>query len=129
MMFNKTVTLYNTYEQDFTSRPIPKLLKGVHIELTEGSVAAAEGDRAIDRLFIVIPFNGLKTGFTPSYEYEAAEDKTGLWTLKNGDYVTVGDTGAAESHAALAARTRVFRIAEVKTLDFGSLPHWEVTAI
>lgn len=52
MMFNKTVTLYNTYEQDFTYRPIPKLLKGVHIELTEGSVAAAEGDRATDRLFL-----------------------------------------------------------------------------
>lgn len=129
MIFRKTVTLYNAHEQDFKEILSPKLLNGIHTELTEGSAMAAEGDKATDRLFIVIPFKGHKTGFTPPCEYEAAEDNSNLWTLRAGDYITLGDTGAAESHSELAAKTRVFRIAEVKTLDFGSLPHWEVTAL
>ena len=51
-----------------------------------------------------------------------------MWTLSPGDIITVGDTGAAESYAELAARTEVYRVTEVKTFDFGGLPHWEVTA-
>ncbi len=128
MAFRETVTLYNVHEQDFKEMLSPKLLSGVHIELTEGSVAAADGDKSTDRLFIIIPFYGHRTGFMVPSEYEAAEDTSKLWTLRAGDYVTIGDTGAAESHAALAAKTRVFRITEVKTFAFGSLPHWEVTA-
>lgn len=129
MIFRKTITLYNAHEQDFREILSPKLLNGVHTELTEGSAIAAEGDKATDRLLVIIPFMGHTKGFTLPYEYEAAEDNSEKWTLRAGDYVTLGDTGAAESHSALAAKTRVFRITEVKTFDYGSLPHWEVTAI
>lgn len=128
MRFTGTVTIYNRHEVDFKEQLIPKLLFGVHTEQTVGAESSSEGDRNSSGLFVLIPFKPHKNGFLPPLEYAAAEDKTGAWTISPGDIITVGYTGAAESYAELAARTTVYRITEVKTFNFGGLPHWEVTA-
>lgn len=128
MRFTGTVTIYNRNEVDFKEQLIPKLLSGVHTEQTVGAESSSEGDRNSGSLFVLIPFKPHKNGFLPPHEYAAAEDKTGVWTLSPGDIITIGDTGAAENYAELAARTEAYRITEVKTFDFGGLPHWEVTA-
>lgn len=109
MTFNGTVTVYNTVEVDFKKTLSPRLLEGVHVEITRGADKAAEGDKNADRLLLIVPFSG-------------HEDVS----LVVGDLVTVGDTGAADSFAELTARAETFRITSVKTYDFGGLKHWEV---
>lgn len=108
MRFNDTVTLYDTVEEDFKTRLVPRLLEGVYAEKTRGAVSAAEGDKNADALLLMIPFSGF-SDVSPNV----------------GDPVAVGDTGAAESFAELAARAEVFRIVSVTTFASGGLKHWE----
>lgn len=131
MKLNGIVTVYNNggENENFKTQLIPKLLNGVYVEVTKGSNSGAEGDRNGDRLFVLIPFNPLLKGFLKPLEYAKSDNKTDCWTLSDGDYIAVGDVGAADSFAELAEKAEVFRITEVKTFDFGGLPHWEVTAV
>ncbi|GEM_PF-5414687 len=110
MKFSGMVTLYNTVEEDFKKTLIPRLLTGVHVEKTRGVQKAAEGDKNADELLLIVPFSGHNDV-----------------SFVVGDLVAVGDTGAADSFAELTARAETFRIMSVKTFDFGSLKHWEVT--
>lgn len=110
-MFSGKVTLYNTVEVDFKKTLVPRLLIGVHVEKTRGAEKAAEGDKNADNLLLIVPFSG----------------NSGV-SFVVGDLVAVGDTGEADSFAELTARAETFRIASVKTYDFGSLKHWEVIA-
>ncbi|MBQ8171773.1 MAG: hypothetical protein IJZ95_07295 [Oscillospiraceae bacterium] len=127
MTFTKSITVYNSHEQDFKKILLPTLLKGVHAEVTKGTGHTADGDNNADKLLVIIPFNSNR-GYALPQAYESTEDKSGIWTLTTGDIITVGDTGAAEDFAELSARAEVFRITEIKRFDFGGLPHWEVTA-
>lgn len=111
MKFNGTVTLYNTVEKDFKKTLIPCLLESVHVEKTRGADKAAEGDKNRDNLLLIVPFSG----------------HNGV-SFVVGDLIAIGDTGEAESFAELTARAETFRIASVKTYDFGGLQHWEVIA-
>ncbi|MCM1277091.1 MAG: hypothetical protein NC299_17315 [Lachnospiraceae bacterium] len=110
-MFNGTVTVYNTVEEDFKKRLIPRLLNGVHAEKTRGAEKAAEGDKNADDLLVMIPFSGHEN-----------------LSLAVGDLIAIGDIGEADSFAELTTRAETFRITSVKTFDFGSLKHWEVIA-
>lgn len=111
MRFDGVVTLYNTIEVDFKKTLVPRLLTGVHVEKTRGAEKAAEGDKNADNLLLIVPFSG----------------HSGV-SFVVGDLVAVGDTGEADSFAELTARAETFRIASVKTYDFGSLKHREVIA-
>ena len=128
MRFGDTVTVYNSTEQDFKRTLCPHVLSGVHAEAVTGAASAADGDKSADALLVIIPFNGHINGFLSTFEYERAEDKSAVWTLSPGDIITFGDTGAAESYSDLSARTRAYRITQIKALPFGSIPHWEVQA-
>lgn len=110
-MFSGKVTLYNTVEVDFKKTLVPRLLIGVHVEKTRGAEKAAEGDKNADDLLIIVSFK---------------EHKDVKFVV--GDLIAIGDTGEAESFAELTARAETFRIASVKTYDFGVLKHWEVIA-
>ena len=129
MAFKHTVTIYNSYEQDFKDILVPKLMNGVHAEVTRGAGQAAEGDNNSSRLFVLIPFKGFKNGYRQPQEYCSAQDKSDIWTLAPGDIITVGNTEAADSFSELAEKADVFRITEIKVCDYGSIPHWEVTAL
>ncbi len=111
MKFNGIVTLYNTVEVDFKKTLVPRLLEGVYVEKTRGAEKAAEGDKNADNLLLIVPFSG----------------HNGV-SFVVGDLIAVGDTGEADSFAELTARAETFRIASVKTYDFGVLKHWEVIA-
>lgn len=126
MMFNDTITIYNSYEQDFKKVLVPTVLRGVHAEMTVGASAAADGDRNTSSLTVIIPFQPHKNTYVTAHEYDISEDKYDKWTLFCGDVIAIGDTGAAKDYAELATRVDVFRITSVKTLGFGGLPHWEV---
>ena len=128
MRFGDAVTVYNGTEQDFKRVLRPHVLSGVHAEAVTGEASAADGDKNEDGLIVIIPFNGHSNGFLTPPEYGRAEDKSTAWTLSCGDIITLGDTGAAESYAELSARTRAYRITQVKALPFGSIPNWEVQA-
>ncbi len=125
MIFTGKITIYNSVERDFKKILIPKLLNGVHVEIQRGANKAADGDKNADSLFAIIPFKPFKSGFKEPFEYNW---DAGQWTLAAGDIIAVGDTGAAENFAELTARAAAFRIVSVKGFDFGSIPHWEVTA-
>lgn len=128
MTFTGTVTVYNSVEVDFKKVLYPHLLNGVHIETTRGAESAADGDKSTDNLLVIIPFKPYKKGFLKPPEFENCDDKPEHWTLSPGDIISIGNTGAADTFAELTARAETFRIVSVKTFDFGSLPHWEVTA-
>lgn len=125
MRFTGKITIYNSVERDFKKILVPKLLDGVHVEVQRGANKAADGDKNSDSLFAVIPFKPFKSGFKEPFEYAG---DMGTWTISPGDIIAVDDTGAAEDFAELAARAAAFRIVSVRTFDFGSIPHWEVTA-
>ena len=129
MMFRNTVTVYNSYEDDLKRVLLPKLLTGVHAEITRGAQQAADGDKNTSKLLVIIPFKDIISSFKAPEEYDLLDDRSGCWTLKAGDIITIGDTGSAESYSQLAERTAVFRIESVSAFDFGTLPHWEVTAV
>ncbi len=111
MKFNGIVTLYNTVEVDFKKTLVPRLLEGVYVEKTRGAEKAAEGDKNADNLLLIVSFK---------------EHKDVKFVV--GDLIAIGDTGEADSFAELTARAETFRIASVKTYDFGGLKHWEVIA-
>lgn len=125
MRFTGKITVYNYVERDFKKILIPKLLNGVHTEFQRGASKAADGDKNTDSLFVIIPFKPFKNGFKEPFEYNG---DIGQWTLAAGDIIAVGDTGTVEDFAELTARAAAFRVISVKTFDFGSIPHWEVTA-
>lgn len=111
MKFTGIVTLYNTIEVDFKKTLVPCLLTNIYVEKTRGAEKAAEGDKNADNLLLIVPFSGHNDV-----------------SFVVGDLIAIGDTGAADSFAELTARAETFRIASVKTYDFGVLKHWEVIA-
>ncbi len=128
MKFDGIITVYNCVEVDFKKTVFPHLLNGAHVEKIRGAESATDGDKNTDNLFVIIPFKPHKNGFLTPLEFEKCEEKSEHWTLAAGDIIAVGDTGAADNFAELTAIAETFRIISVKTFDFGSLPHWEVTA-
>lgn len=128
MRFTGTVTIYNTVEIDFKKKLLPHLLDGVHVEKTHGAEKAAEGDKNSDNLSVIIPFKPHLNGYLKPLEFEKCKDKAAHWTLAPGDIISVGDTGSADGFSELTARAETFRILSVRTFDYGSLQHWEVTA-
>lgn len=110
MKFNGTVTLYNTVEAGFKKTLLPRLLTGVHVEMTRGAQIAAEGNKNGYNLLLIVPFTGHS-----DVQFVV------------GDLVAIGDVGAANSFAELTAKAETFRITSVKTYDHGNLKHWEIT--
>lgn len=133
MKFNGTVTVYNTVEVDFKKTLFPRLLEGVHVEITRGADMAAGGDKNADKLLLIVPFSGHSdVKFTVGDPVAVGDTMPQGQRQKGGTDAAQpsADTvaGAADNFAELTAIAETFRITSVKTFDFGGLKHWEIIA-
>lgn len=143
-----TVTLYNASENTQTQKAEYNItiLNGVFLDVSKGANVAKTGIENADSAKLYIPFsvkarNGL-TGQEQRYakpkEYERAEDKNGLWTLR-----TSGSTSSAACFFVKGEVVKqsgyqeingnyddVYRISAVDVRDFGSpdMQHWQIGA-
>lgn len=141
-----TVTIYNAHENAQTQKTEYNItvLNGVFLDISKGANVAKTGLENADAAKLFIPFsvkarNGL-TGQAQRYakpkEYERAEDKSGLWTLR-----TSGSTSPAACFFAKGEIVEkggyqkingdyddVYRVSSVDVRDFGSpdMHHWQV---
>lgn len=133
MRFNGTVTVYNTVEVDFKKTIFPRLLDGVHVEITRGADKAAGGDKNTDKLLLIVPFSGHEDVSLNVGDPVAVGDTMSQGQRQKGGAAAAQpsadtDVGEADNFAELTARAETFRITSVKTFDFGALKHWEVIA-
>jgi len=141
-MFPHTVTLYNvmietdtaTFEDTAVSHIT--ILRGVLLDAAKAAGTCANGQEGADSAVLYIPFNAeaadCVTGEARHYvgpvEFQNAEDKSDLWTLRAGDFFVKGEMIELEASVEQieARHDGVYRIVRVAERDFGNLKHWEV---
>ena len=140
-----TITLILAEEQDDGSMAYnPVILSGVFLDLNKRSNVNRSGLADADSATLFIPFSVTATGadgnakeYLSPKAYEAAETKSGYWTLFDG-----GRSGSAECYfvkgtlsdpAISYAEARdtydyVYRVTSVDLRDFGRerMRHWQV---
>lgn len=145
MMFPHTVTVYNLSEtpEDFRTTTNITILRGVLYDAQKAANVRASGLEAADAVNLYIPFdvtavdgadadmeNPPHKHYVSPKRYEAADDKTGLWTLDVGNncFFVKGEVvvyGQSFQHIN-ANYDDVNKVTKVDTKDFGSLQHWEI---
>lgn len=154
-MFPHTVTIYNAHvdekkmvteynitviepDQAHPDKP------GVFLDISKASNVLRSGMSGADAATLYIPFasravNGL-TGevqqFVKPKEYDALEDKSGFWTLRESGGSSSVSCFFVKGRVVLEASFQtlnnryddVYRVSSVDTKDFGSpeLQHWEI---
>lgn len=141
-----TVTLYNQSVsnndmlEDVISNNIT-ILKGVFYDAIKAANVKTSGLESADSVELFIPFDvsaadgitGEEKRYVNPKEYEAAEDKSGLWTLTTDGFCFFARGRAvAESKSTFkeinAAFDEVHIVTKADEKDFGSehMRHWEV---
>ena len=135
MRTNADVTIYNRYFDKETrlDKYQRTVLKGVFWDERKAVNRLQSGLEDADKVTIIIPF-AVTTDkkYAPPKEFEKLEDKTGYFTLQEGDRVVKGaiDFEITGKVSDLDKEYEAFTIISVDTKDFGSLHmrHWEVGA-
>jgi hypothetical protein len=133
MMFPHTITVYNKYVDDGAEKWQRTILTGVFFDGVKGAVMRKTGVASADSLQIIIPMSvqASRAAYAPSKAWTTLTDKTGSWTLQNGDTVVYGalDYEIIKSSKELQNYDDVFIITGVDTKQFGAdMAHWEVSA-
>lgn len=135
MRTNADITIYNRYFDKATrlDKYQRTVLKGVFWDERKAINRLQSGLEDADEVSIIIPIRvAIDKKYVPPKEFEKLPDKTGYFTLQEGDRVVRGDidfeiTGKVSD---LDKEYEAFTITSVDTKDFGSLHmgHWEVGA-
>lgn len=139
-----TVTVFNVWEDDNLVRHSNiTVLNGVFIDIAKGANVNKSGLSDADTCALFIPFavealsaSGAPKAYCDPKQFEAAADKSGLWTLNSGgsdrSTATFFIKGAVTEEMTLAqakdAYDYVFDVTTVDIRDFGSadMQHWQV---
>ena len=127
-MFPHTVTVYNKYTEAGTEKWQRTVLSGVFWDSSKGSVVRKTGIASADGLRLIIPMS-IK-GYVKPKAWEDLADKTGSWTLQEGDTVILGDISheVVRSSSELLGLDDVLSITNIDTRNYGGgMSHWEVT--
>ena len=132
-MFNDTITIYNKYiGADKLEKWHATTLSGVYWNSIKGAIHRKTGLANTDSLQIIIPFSvvsGTKRYLSPK-AFTELPNKTGFWTLQNGDTVIKGHCTylIEKSSKELLQFDDVYLITSVDTKDIGGdMSHWEVS--
>ena len=139
-MFPHTVTLYyNGENPDFTPVTEITVLKGVFYDAAKAANVVKSGLEGADAVNLYVPFDveavdgytGQPRQYVSPKAFEAAEDKSGIWTLDVGQkfFFVKGEVIANLNFQSMNAKyDNVHRITKVDEKDFGTpyLQHWEV---
>ena len=135
MKTNAQATIYNKTIIDHAEVYQRTVLVTVYWENRRAvNKLASGGDIKADKALVMIPYT-MSDGFlSPSY-WKSLVDKTGKWTLQNGDIIVrgvVADEITSEFTASDLKRKYddVLTINSVDSMDAGSerVRHWEVSA-
>ena len=139
-MFVHTVTVYYTGDEDpvtFETETVITVLRGVLLDAAKAVNVRQSGLESADAVDLYIPFGvdardgvtGEAKTFALPKVFEAASDRSGLWTLSTqrcffvkGEVVVPG----ASYQDINSQYDDVYRITSVDCKDFGRLKHWEV---
>lgn len=135
MITNSNITIYNRYFNSTTRLDSYQrtILQGVFWDDKKAVNQIQSGLQDADEVLIIIPFsvNSDKQYISPK-EFEKLEDRTGYFTLREGDRVVRGaiDFEITGKVSDLDKEYEAFTITSVDTKDFGSphMRHWEVGA-
>ena len=134
-----TVTVYTAIEDPVTfeeTRYITVLL-GVFMDASKASNVRASGLEGADSVNLFIPFSVTaydgatrqKKQYVDPKAFEAATDKSGIWTLRISDFFVKGDVVVDKDFQYINLNyDDVYRITKVDKKDFGSaaMQHFEV---
>ena len=126
MTLPMTVTVFSRYLADEKTHFVPTVLSGVLYRPYLGRTLNAAGPAATGKTGTLwIPARGGRR--SPEF-LEAAEDKTGLFTLLPGDYILPGTADFGEITGSIREKVPdARRILSVKERIYGTnLDHWEV---
>nr|DAQ38489.1 MAG TPA: hypothetical protein [Caudoviricetes sp.] len=135
MYTNSNITIYNKYfdKATRTDKYQRTILYGVFWDCKKAVNRIQSGLENADEAFIAIPFvvDSGKKYIVPK-EFEKLDDKTGYFTLQEGDRVVQGeiDFEVTGKLSDLDKQYEAFTITSVDTKNFGSphMRHWEVGA-
>lgn len=115
-----TITVYNaTGEVDRRAVHRATVVFGVHVEESSAAVATMTGRQSADGVWVSIP------SYAPGYVDPLQFDGQSGWTLRDGDYIAIGEAPATLADAKLA--TNVYRIKGVEVFRMrGRVHHIEV---
>jgi hypothetical protein len=127
-MFPHTVTVYNKYIESGTEKWQRTVLTGVFWDGSKGAVIRKTGVASADGLRLIIPMS--RKGYIKPKKWEALANKSGAWTLQEGDTVILGNIEheVVRSSSELLGFDDVLSITNVDTRNYGGgMSHWEVT--
>lgn len=134
-----TVTVYSTIEDPVTFKETRfiTVLRGVFMDAAKASNVRSSGLEGADGVNLLVPFSVRATDgvslldkvYVDPKEFESATDKSGLWTLRIGDFFVKGEVVEDKDFQYINLNyDDVYRITKVDKKDFGSesMRHWEV---
>lgn len=135
MYANSNMTIYNKYfdKATRTDKYQRTVLYGVFWDDKKAVNRIQSGLQDADEVLIIIPFSvNSDKQYISSKEFEKLEDRTGYFTLSEGDRIVQGEIGfeITGKVSDLDKQYEAFTITSVDTKDFGSphMRHWEVGA-
>lgn len=134
-----TVTVYSPVEDPVTFEVTQHItvLRGVFMDAAKAANVRASGLEGADSVNLFVPLSvGATDGvslldkrYVDPKEFETAQDKSGLWTLRIGDFFVKGEVVEENDFQYINANyDDVYRITKVDKKDFGSesMLHFEV---
>ena len=134
-----TVTVYSAIEDPVTFEVTNyiTILRGVFMDAAKAANVRTSGLEGADSVNLFVPFSVRATDgvsllekvYVDPKEFESATDKSGLWTLRIGDFFAKGEVVEDKDFQYINANyDDVYRITKVDKKDFGSesMRHWEV---
>lgn len=126
-----TVTVYSPVEDPVTFEVTQHItvLRGVFLDASKASNVRTSGLEGADSVNLFIPFNvDTDKTYADPKAFESAADKSGLWTLRIGDFFVKGEVVEDKDFQYINLNyDDVYRITKVDKKDFGSelMRHFE----
>lgn len=133
-MFPHTATIYNKYKDAAGIEKWKRtVLSGVFWDSSKGAIIRKTGASSADGLLLIVPMGVTvvdKSAYKKPKEWESLPDKSGSWTLQEGDTVILGSIvyEVVKSSKELQQFDDVLEIINVDTRNYGGgMDLWEVT--
>lgn len=134
MLTNTDITIFNSYiDEDDNTIYSPTVIHDVNWQSEDKVTVSDKGLVSADEIKIYIPVTSLNNiEYVPRKTYNSLKDKTGYFTLKEGDKIIKGEyTGAINTIKDFNKLDNVATIISVADNRYGSISmqHFEVGGV